>query len=279
MASSKKKKPTKNTKGGASYIINLSKTPYIKEWEIYDKFKSQLIADALIRCDEYYTNNSDSYIAKFEELKKTSEELHSSKDFSELYKNDSEDIKADIISYVEKLILPIYDFIDEIQAGYEDVIDIKGIEMPKVQKFLDRIPMPGLKNVIHAMIRTDNTLVSSVNCLLSQFMGDINYEVNILAKSYMRDTLDKVMPHNKMLSNMTEEEIIAEYNLAIKGGEVQNKSYEEYKTLLEEVGFVLRSEYKEYGVYSKGKGNILILSANNLGKGVQTSLTNALEEK
>ena len=279
MASSKKKKPTKNTKGGAGSIINLSKTPYTKEWEIYDKFKSQLVSDALIRCDEYYKNNNDSHIAKFEELKKSSEQLHSSKDFSELYLSDAENIKANIISYVEELVLPIYNFIDEVQVGYEDIIDIKGIEMPKVQKFLDRIPMPGLKNVLHAMIRTDNILVSSVNSLLSQFMGDINYEVNALAKSYMKDTLDKVMPHNKALSDMSEEEIIKEYNLTIKGGDVQDKSYEEYKTLLERTGFSLRSEYQEYGVYSKGKGNILILSSSNLGKGIQVNLTNVLDEK
>ena len=279
MASSKKKKPTKNTKGGAGAIINLSKTPYTKEWEIYDKFKSQLVSDALIRCDEYYKNNNDSHIAKFEELKKSSEQLHSSKDFSELYLSDAENIKANIISYVEELVLPIYNFIDEVQVGYEDIIDIKGIEMPKVQKFLDRIPMPGLKNVLHAMIRTDNILVSSVNSLLSQFMGDINYEVNALAKSYMKDTLDKVMPHNKALSDMSEEEIIKEYNLTIKGGDVQDKSYEEYKTLLERTGFSLRSEYQEYGVYSKGKGNILILSSSNLGKGIQVNLTNVLDEK
>ncbi|MGL4762252.1 MAG: hypothetical protein ACRCWG_12450 [Sarcina sp.] len=279
MASSKKKKPTKNTKGGAGSIINLSKTPYTKEWEIYDKFKSQLVSDALIRCDEYYKNNNDSHIAKFEELKKSSEQLHSSKDFSELFLSDAENIKANIISYVEELVLPIYNFIDEVQAGYEDIIDIKETEMPKVQKFLDRIPMPGLKNVLHAMIRTDNILVSSVNSLLSQFMGDINYEVNALAKSYMKDTLDKVMPHNKELSDMSEEEIIKEYNLTIKGGDVQAKSYEEYKTLLESAGFSLRSEYQEYGVYSKGKGNILILSSSNLGKGIQVNLTNLLDEK
>ncbi|MGL5066312.1 MAG: hypothetical protein ACRC6T_00590 [Sarcina sp.] len=279
MASSKKKKPTKNTKGGAGSIINLSKIPYTKEWEIYDKFKSQLVSDALIRCDEYYKNNNDSHIAKFEELKKSSEQLYSSKDFSELFLSDAENIKANIISYVEELVLPIYNFIDEVQAGYEDIIDIKETEMPKVQKFLDRIPMPGLKNVLHAMIRTDNILVSSVNSLLSQFMGDINYEVNALAKSYMKDTLDKVMPHNEALSDMSEEEIIKEYNLTIKGGDVQDKSYEEYKTLLESAGFSLRSEYQEYGVYSKGKGNILILSSSNLGKGIQVNLTNVLDEK
>ncbi|WP_297523331.1 hypothetical protein [uncultured Clostridium sp.] len=279
MASSKKKKPTKNTKGGAGSIINLSKTPYTKEWEIYDKFKSQLVADALVRCEEYYSNNSALYIAKFEELKKSSEQLHSSKDFSELYKSDSDNIKTTIISYVEELIIPMYNFIDEVQVGYEDAIDIKGTEMPKVQKFLDRIPMPVLKNVLHAMIRTDNTLVSVVNTLLEEFMGDINYEVNTLAKSYMKDTLDKVMPHNKALSDMTEDEVIVEYNLAIKGGEAQNKSYEEYKKLLEEAGFVLRSEYEEYSIYSQGKGSILILSKNNLGRGTQVTLTDLLEVK
>ena len=278
MASSKKKKPTKGTKSRAGVVINLSNSPYIKEWEIYDKFKSQLVSDVITRCDEYYNENNSLYITKLEELKKASELVHSSKDFSELYLSDSENIKENIISYVEKLILPMYSFIDEVQAGYEDIIDIRTLEMPKVQNFLDRMPVASLTNVLHAIIRKDNTLVSVVGILLTEFMSDINYEINALAKSYMKDTLDKVMPHSTVLSGMTKEEIEVEYNLSTAGAEIEDKTYEEYKTLLEDAQFTLRSEYKEYGIYSKGKGNIIIISSNNLGKGIQKNLADLLEE-